>query len=271
MGDSSVLLNLKWLDQHSLYQHHVNLGAFRKWYLPACSTQKLHPIWKWVFSPVANHGSQKQQTCLLLESVEIDRIMSSFGDGKPELGRLELRSRLFQVKSCPAIFLCDLSSSRFCTKNTWSVNPCSLINVRNLIEISKNNCKLCKEMKGMNYSILYRKMQGHYGHHSLHLWWVIFWSHAGWKQPWRWSFQADLARSAGKSDRSMFDMFCGSWQFGVQHKLNIYIYIHTCTMVILIYTSRCIMLWSFFLSYVISQHIFITSPLLAVNTPNIGA
>ena len=106
-----------------------------------------------MFSPVANHGSQKQQTCLLLESVEIDRIMSSFGDGKPELGRLELRSRLLQVKSCPAIFLCDLSSSRFCTKNTWSVNPCSLINVRNLIEISKNNCKLCKEMKGMNYSI----------------------------------------------------------------------------------------------------------------------
>lgn len=62
--------------QHSLYQHHVNLGAFRKWYLPACSTQQLHPVWKWVFSPVANHGSHKQQTCLLLESVEIDRIMS---------------------------------------------------------------------------------------------------------------------------------------------------------------------------------------------------
>lgn len=30
-------------------------------------------------------------------------------------------------------------------------------------------------------------------------------------------------------------------------------YIHTCTMIILIYTSRCVMLWSFFLSYAISH------------------
>lgn len=125
----------------------------------------------------------------------------------PNSGDWSWEVDFLQLKSCPAIFLCDLSSSRFCTKNTWSVNPCSLINVRNLIAISKNNCKLCKGMKGMNYSILYRKMQGHYGHHSLHLWWVIFWSHAGWKQPWRWAFQADVARSAGKSDRSMSTCF----------------------------------------------------------------
>ncbi len=147
-----------WISIHSLYQHHGNLGTFPKWYVKACNTQQLHPFRSEFFHRVITAPKNRRQVCCWnLLKLTHKKILWKFGKSKKsvlEFGKLD---KVLQ-SSCV-----DLSSNNFCTKNSWFVNTSSLINIRNLIEISKNNCKLCKEIKGMTYYSSCRKLQGHYG------------------------------------------------------------------------------------------------------------